>query len=107
MDLQDRANEGKLALEDVKRGTFTITNVGAFPELRWTTPLINQLQCAILGISAIRQAPVVHDGQIVVRWVVSVSLTFDHRIVNGMAASSFLQTFSQLLTEPATMDLGI
>lgn len=106
-DLRERARVGKLTLADVRKGTFTITNIGAFPESRWSTPIINQPQCAILGISAIRQAPVVRDGQIVIRWVVSISLTFDHRIVNGLPVSLFLQTISQLLEEPVKIDLGI
>ncbi len=107
VDLQERAKIGKLTLEDVKKGTFTITNIGAFPESRWSTPIINQPQCAILGISTIRQSPAVRAGQIVIRWVVSISLTFDHRIVSGMPASQFLQTFAQLLADPAKIDLGI
>lgn len=107
IDLQEKAKNGKLSIADVRKGTFTITNIGAFPESRWTTPIINQPQCAILGISAIRQAPVVRDNQIVIHWVVSINLTFDHRIVNGMPASLFLHTFSQILEDPAQIDLGI
>jgi len=107
IDLQERAKIGKLVLDDVQKGTFTLTNVGMLPESRWTTPIINQPQCAILGTGAIRQAPVVRDGQIVIRWVVSMSLTFDHRIVNGLPASLFLQTISQLLENSSTIELGI
>jgi len=107
IDLQERAKIGKLVLDDVQKGTFTLTNVGMLPESRWTTPIINQPQCAILGTGAIRQAPVVRDGQIVIRWVISMSLTFDHRIVNGLPASLFLQTISQLLENSSTIELGI
>ena len=107
IDLQERAKIGKLVMDDVQKGTFTLTNVGMLPESRWTTPIINQPQCAILGTGAIRQAPVVRDGQIVIRWVVSMSLTFDHRIVNGLPASLFLQTISQLLENSSTIELGI
>jgi len=107
MDLQERAKISKLILDDVRKGTFTLTNVGMLAESRWTTPIINQPQCAILGTGAIRQAPVVRDGQIVIRWVVSMSLTFDHRIVNGLPASLFLQTLSQFLENPSTIELGI
>ena len=106
-DLQERAKIGKLALDDVRKGTFTLTNIGMLPGSRWTTPIINQPQCAILGTGAVREAPVVRDGQITIRWVVSISLTFDHRIVNGLPASLFLQTLSQLLEDPSKMDLGI
>ena len=107
IDLQERAKIGKLILDDVQKGTFTLTNVGMLPESRWTTPIINQPQCAILGAGAIRQAPVVREGQIVIRWVVSMSLTFDHRIVNGLPASLFLQTLSQFLEEPSGIELGL
>lgn len=107
IDLQEKAKIGKLILDDVRKGTFTLTNVGMLPESRWTTPIINQPQCAILGTGAIRQAPVVRDDQIVIRWVVSMSLTFDHRIVNGLPASLFLQTLSQFLENPSTIELGI
>ena len=107
MDLQERAKISKLIIDDVQKGTFTLTNVGMLPESRWTTPIINQPQCAILGTGAIRQAPVVKDGQIVIRWVISMSLTFDHRIVNGLPASLFLQTLSQFLENSSTIELGI
>lgn len=107
IDLQERAKIGKLILDDVQKGTFTLTNVGMLPESRWTTPIINQPQCAILGTGAIRQAPVVRDDQIVIRWVVSMSLTFDHRIVNGLPASLFLQTLFQFLEEPFRIELGL
>jgi len=107
IDLQERAKISRLILDDVRKGTFTLTNVGMLAESRWTTPIINQPQCAILGTGAIRQAPVVRDGQIVIRWVVSMSLTFDHRIVNGLPASLFLQTLSQFLENPSTIELGI
>jgi len=106
-DLQERAKISKLTLDDVRKGTFTLTNIGMLPGSRWTTPIINQPQCAILGTGAIRQAPVVRNDQIVIRSVVSISLTFDHRIVNGLPASLFLQTFSQILEDPFQIELGI
>lgn len=107
IDIQERAKIGKLTLDDVRKGTFTLTNIGMLPGSRWTTPIINQPQCAILGTGAIRQAPVVKNAQIVIGWVVSVSLTFDHRIANGLPASQFLQTLSQILEDPSRIDLGI
>jgi pyruvate dehydrogenase E2 component (dihydrolipoamide acetyltransferase) len=106
-ELVMKAKSGKLTLEDVRGGTFTLTNIGMLPDCRWQTPLINQPQCAILAAGSIRQAPVVWNGQIVARWVLSVSLTFDHRIVNGLAAALFLKTLSKLLNEPSELDLGI
>ena len=107
VDVQERAKGGKLTLEDVRKGTFTLTNIGMLPESRWTTPIINQPQCAILGTGAIRQTPVVRNEQIVIGWVVSLSLTFDHRIVSGLPASLFLQTLARLLKEPSLLELGI
>jgi pyruvate dehydrogenase E2 component (dihydrolipoamide acetyltransferase) len=107
IDVQERAKVGKLMLDDVRKGTFTLTNVGMLPESRWTTPIINHPQCAILGTGAIRQTPVVRNGQIVIGWVASMSLTFDHRIVSGLPASLFLQTFARLLKEPDLIELGI
>jgi pyruvate dehydrogenase E2 component (dihydrolipoamide acetyltransferase) len=106
-DVTERAKNSKLVLDDVKRGTFTLTNIGMLPESRWTTPIINQGQCGILGTGAIRRAPVVHGDDIVVGSVVSVSFSFDHRIVNGLPASLFLQTLSELLKEPYRLELGI
>lgn len=107
IDIQKRAKIGKLILDDVQKGTFTLTNIGMLPESRWTTPIINYPQCAILGTGAIRQAPMVLGSEIVIRWVVSMSLTFDHRIVNGLPASLFLQTLSHFLQEPSTIELGL
>ena len=106
-DVTERAKNSKLVLDDVKRGTFTLTNIGMLPESRWTTPIINQGQCGILGTGAIRRAPVVHGDDIVIGSVVSVSFSFDHRIVNGLPASLFLQTVSELLKEPSQLKLGI
>lgn len=107
IDVQERAKNTKLVLDDVRRGTFTLTNIGMLPESRWTTPIINQSQCGILATGAIRKAPVVKDDEIVIGSVVSVSFTFDHRIVNGLPASLFIQTLSELFKDPSRMDLGI
>ena len=106
-DVMERAKNSKLVLDDVKRGTFTLTNIGMLPDSRWTTPIINQGQCGILGMGAIRRAPVVDGDEIVIGSVVSASFSFDHRIVNGLPASLFLQTLSDLLKEPSKLELGI
>lgn len=106
-DVQERAKTAKLVLDDVKRGTFTLTNIGMLAESRWTTPIINQSQCGILGTGAIRKTPVVRNDQIVIGKVISVSFTFDHRIVNGLPASLFIQTLSELFGDPSQLDLGI
>jgi pyruvate dehydrogenase E2 component (dihydrolipoamide acetyltransferase) len=107
LDLQERAKNGKLVVADVQKGTFTLTNVGVMPEARWGTPIINQSQCAILGTGAIREIPAVRDGQIVIRWVITTSLTYDHRIVNGIPVHSFMQTLIQSLRDPSQLELGI
>lgn len=106
-DVQERAKTAKLVLDDVKRGTFTLTNIGMLAESRWTTPIINQSQCGILGTGAIRKTPVVRNDQIVIGKVISVSFTFDHRIVNGLPASLFIKTLSELFGDPSQLDLGI
>lgn len=106
-DLQERAARGKLTLPDVQRGTFTLTSFGAIPVLRWATPLLNPPQAAILGLGAIEERPVVRDGRIEVRALAPLSLTYDHRVVNGHAAGLFLQAVADLLAEPGRLELGI
>ena len=104
-DLEERAQKGKLTVADMQKGTFTLSNVGMLPEARWFTPIINQAQCALLGTGAIRQAPVVRDGQIVIRWVMTTSLSYDHRILNnGIYIEYFIQTLVQLLQNPAAVE---
>jgi pyruvate/2-oxoglutarate dehydrogenase complex dihydrolipoamide acyltransferase (E2) component len=108
IDLEDRAKTGKLTVADMQKGTFTLSNVGMLPEARWFTPIINQGQSALLGTGAIRQAPVVRNGQIVIRWVITTSLTYDHRIVNnGIFVEYFIQTLVQLLEDPSKIELWI
>jgi len=106
-DLQERAARGKLTLPDVQRGTFTLTSFGAIPVLRWATPLLNPPQAAILGLGAIAERPVVRDGRIEIRALAPLSLTYDHRVVNGHPAGLFLQAVADLLAEPAGLKLGI
>lgn len=105
-DLVDRANRKKLKPADMRGGTFTVTNGGMFHAIRWTTPILNMPQCAILGPGAITPTPVVRDGNIVVRSMVALSLTFDHRVINGFPASQFLQSVAERITDPRCVDLG-
>jgi pyruvate dehydrogenase E2 component (dihydrolipoamide acetyltransferase) len=107
LDLQERAKNRKLDVADVQKGTFTLTNVGVVPEARWGTPLLNQGQCAILETGAIRQIPAVREGQVVIRWVSTISLTYDHRIVNGVPVAYFTHTLAQTLNDPGKLDWGI
>lgn len=106
-DFKARGRTGKLQLADVRGGTFTLTNAGMIPSARWTTPIIHLPQCAILGLGAIRPAPVVRDGAVAVGHVLPTSLTFDHRLVNGYPASAFIDTLHGLIMAPERIDLGV
>ncbi len=92
-DLIERARQRKLSASELQGGTFTVTSLGAFG-IDAFTPIINYPECAILGIGRIRRCPVVVDDQIVIRDQVTLSLTFDHRIVDGAPAAKFLQSLS-------------
>ncbi len=97
-----KARDGKLMPDDVSGGTFTITNLGSLGDGSWGygTPIINQPQSAILGTGAISDRPVVRDGEIVIRAMMPISFTFDHRVLDGAPAGVFSSRFSQLITMP-------
>ena len=99
-NLIDRARKGTLKMKEMEGGTFTITNLGAFGVDAFT-PIIHWPECAILGIGRIRPMPAVVNDQVVAQEQVALSLTFDHRIVDGADAARFLQTLMALLEEPA------
>ncbi len=99
-ELIDRARLGKLKVEDMEGGTFTLTNLGAFG-IETFTPIIHYPQCAVLGIGRIQRRPVVHGDDIVAREQLPLSLTFDHRLVDGAPAARFLQTLVRLIENPA------
>ena len=102
--LVEKARTGKLMPDDVAGGTFTVTNLGAVGGgWGFGTPIINQPQSAILGAGSISDRPVVRDGQVVVRPVMTYSLTFDHRVVDGAAAAKFMTRLSQLLEDPTLL----
>jgi pyruvate dehydrogenase E2 component (dihydrolipoamide acetyltransferase) len=99
--LVEKARTGKLMPDDVAGGTFTLTNLGAVGGgWGFGTPIINQPQSAILGAGSISDRPVVRGGQVVVRPIMTYSLTFDHRVVDGAAAAKFMARVSQLLEDP-------
>ena len=106
MDYAIKAREGKLAMDDLSGGTFSITNGGVFGSLL-STPILNPPQSAILGMHKIEQRPVVEDGEIVIRPMMYVALTYDHRIIDGREAVSFLVKVKQALEDPARMLLQI
>jgi 2-oxoglutarate dehydrogenase E2 component (dihydrolipoamide succinyltransferase) len=101
-----RAREGKLAIEDITGGTFSITNGGVFGSML-STPILNPPQSAILGMHRIQDRPVVVDGEVVVRPIMYLALTYDHCIVDGKSAVTFLKTIVELLEDPAAMLLDI
>ena len=94
-----RTLAGSATWDDVTGGTFSITNLGAF-EIDAFTPLINPPESAILGIGRIHEKPVVVDGQIVVREMMSLSISFDHRLIDGAPAARFLQRVKQFIEQP-------
>jgi 2-oxoglutarate dehydrogenase E2 component (dihydrolipoamide succinyltransferase) len=101
-----RARAGSITMEELTGGTFTITNGGVFGSLL-STPIVNAPQSAILGMHKIQDRPVVVDGQIVVRPMMYIALTYDHRIIDGREAVQFLVTVKQCLEDPARMVLGV
>ncbi len=101
-----RARAGTITIEELTGGTFTITNGGVFGSLL-STPIVNSPQSAILGMHKIQDRAVVIDGQVVVRPMMYVALTYDHRIIDGREAVQFLVTVKQCLEDPARMVLGI
>jgi 2-oxoglutarate dehydrogenase E2 component (dihydrolipoamide succinyltransferase) len=103
-ELAQRARDAKLAPDDLAGGTFTITNGGVFGSLL-STPLLNPPQSGILGMHAIQQRPVARDGQVVIRPMMYVALSYDHRLVDGEQAVTFLVRVKQLLEDPARIAL--
>jgi 2-oxoglutarate dehydrogenase E2 component (dihydrolipoamide succinyltransferase) len=105
-DLADKARAAKLTLEEMSGGTFTITNGGIFGSLL-STPIINEPQSAILGMHNIQERPVVVDGQIVIRPMMYLALSYDHRVIDGSTSVTFLVRVKELLEDPAKLILGI
>jgi 2-oxoglutarate dehydrogenase E2 component (dihydrolipoamide succinyltransferase) len=101
-----RARAGTITMEELTGGTFTITNGGVFGSLL-STPIVNSPQSAILGMHKIQDRAVVIDGQVVVRPMMYIALTYDHRLIDGREAVQFLVTVKQCLEDPARMVLGI
>jgi len=97
--LVDRTISGKNLKDELSGGTFTITNLGTY-EIDAFTPIINPPECAILGIGRIHQKPVGFENQVVLRQMVSLSLSFDHRLVDGAPAAKFLQRIKQFIEQP-------
>ena len=105
-DYARQAREGSLAIEDLTGGTFTITNGGVFGSLM-STPIVNAPQSAILGMHKVQERPMVMNGQIVVRPMMYLAVTYDHRIIDGREAVQFLVAIKEALEDPGRMLLGI
>jgi 2-oxoglutarate dehydrogenase E2 component (dihydrolipoamide succinyltransferase) len=104
--LAGKARESKLTIEEMTGGTFTITNGGVFGSML-STPIINSPQSAILGMHNIIERPVAVNGQVVIRPMMYLALSYDHRIVDGRESVSFLVRVKQLLEDPARLLLGV
>jgi 2-oxoglutarate dehydrogenase E2 component (dihydrolipoamide succinyltransferase) len=101
-DFASRANDGRLTIEDLRGGTFSITNGGVYGSLM-STPILSPPQVAILGLHAINERPVGVNGQIVLRPMMYLALTYDHRIIDGAEAVRFLVRIKQLVEDPASL----
>lgn len=101
-----KAKENQIAIEDMTGGTFTITNGGVFGSLL-ATPIINPPQSAILGMNKIEERPIAENGQVVIRPMMYVALSYDHRIIDGKESVSFLKTIKERLEDPARLLIDI
>ena len=101
-DLGKRAKEGTLTMADMTGGTFTISNGGVFGGLM-STPIINPPQSAVLGLHRIEDRPVVRDGQIVIRPMMYLALSYDHRLIDGREAVTFLKTIKEAIEDPGRL----
>jgi len=101
-DFVDKTQQGKLAIEDLRGGTFTITNGGVFGSLL-STPILNPPEVGILGLHKIEERPIALNGQVVIRPMMYVALSYDHRIVDGREAVQFLVRVKELVEEPGFM----
>jgi 2-oxoglutarate dehydrogenase E2 component (dihydrolipoamide succinyltransferase) len=105
IELANKAKENKLSLEELQGGTFTITNGGVFGSLM-STPIINLPQSAILGMHKIQERPIALNGQVVIRPMMYVALSYDHRIIDGRESVSFLVRVKELLENPEQLLIG-
>jgi len=102
----NKAREGTLSIEEITGGTFSITNGGVFGSLL-STPILNPPQSGILGMHAIKERPVAENGEVVIRPMMNIALSYDHRLVDGREAVQFLVTVKELVEDPSRMLLGV
>jgi 2-oxoglutarate dehydrogenase E2 component (dihydrolipoamide succinyltransferase) len=105
-EVASKAQSGKIGMDELTGGTFSITNGGIFGSMM-STPILNQPQSAILGMHAIQQRPMVVDGEIVARPMMYLALTYDHRIIDGKDSVQFLVTIKEQLEDPSRLLLQI
>ena len=105
-DYGTRAREGKLSIEDMQGGTFTLTNGGIFGSLL-STPILNPPQASILGMHKIQDRPVAENGEVIIRPMMYLALSYDHRLIDGKDSVQFLATIKGLLEEPARILLDV
>ena len=105
-DFAARAESNKLEPADLTGGTFTISNGGIYGSLL-STPIVNPPQSGVLGLHAIQQRPVVRDGQIVIRPMMYVALTYDHRLIDGREAVTFLRRIKETVESPVRLLIGV
>jgi 2-oxoglutarate dehydrogenase E2 component (dihydrolipoamide succinyltransferase) len=105
-DLATRAKDNKLKPDELEGGTFTISNGGVYGSML-STPIVNPPQSGILGLHAIQERPVARSGQIMVRPMMFVALSYDHRIVDGREAVTFLARVKEIIEDPARLMLEV
>jgi 2-oxoglutarate dehydrogenase E2 component (dihydrolipoamide succinyltransferase) len=105
-DYARKARENQLTIEELTGGTFTITNGGVFGSLL-STPILNPPQSAILGMHKIQDRPMVENGQVVIRPMMYLALSYDHRIIDGREAVQFLVTIKDQIEDPSRLLLQI
>src|SRR5204863_4041501 len=101
-DLAERARQKKVSADEMRGGTFTITNLGGIGGTAFT-PIVNYPEVAILGLSRSRLTPVVRDDQIVPRVMMPLSLSYDHRVIDGADAARFVRRLAEMLENPLVM----
>lgn len=106
IELATRARDGKITIEEMQGGTFTITNGGIFGSML-STPIINAPQSAILGLHNIVERPVAVNGQVVIRPIMYLALSYDHRIIDGRESVSFLKAVKEMIEDPSRLLLDI
>ena len=106
LELSNKAREGSLSIEEMTGGTFTVSNGGVFGSLI-STPILNPPQSAILGMHKIQERPVAIDGAVVIRPMMYLALTYDHRLLDGKDAVTFLVKMKESLESPESMILGV